>query len=207
MFSHLSVRSALGFVVFGLLVTALQPMHTHAAQVLPAAKAAVPTAFSQSKHEGDGRHTFQRAATIPSAGMQLGARVVQSSKRGNGRARAGRVVRIIPSVQAHFREEGRLLDSWGIRLIDGDTFAYGGQRIRIAGIDAPEVSEAGGFEAAQRLDLLLHEGQVTIVPKAIDKYGRTIADVYVDQRDVARILASEGYGKNRWVRRPTSYIY
>ena len=87
------------------------------------------------------------------------------------------------------------LDLWRIRLIDGDTFAYGTERIRIRGFDAPEKSESGGFEATQRLDLLLHEGSVTIVPEALDKYGRTVADVYVDDRNVAEVLRSEGYAK------------
>jgi endonuclease YncB( thermonuclease family) len=80
-------------------------------------------------------------------------------------------------------------------LIDGDTFAYGTERIRIQGIDAPELSESGGFEASQRLDLLLKEGPVRIVPQALDRYGRTVADVYVDDRNVAEVLRSEGYAK------------
>jgi hypothetical protein len=91
----------------------------------------------------------------------------------------------------------RLLDGWHIRLIDGDTFAYGTERIRLRGIDTPEVSESGGFEASQRLDLLLREGSVRIVPQALDKYGRTVADVYVNDRNVADILKGEGYAKFR----------
>jgi hypothetical protein len=87
------------------------------------------------------------------------------------------------------------LDSWKIRLIDGDTFAYGTERIRVQGIDAPELSESGGFEASQRLDLLLREGPVRIVPQALDRYGRTVAEVYVDDRNVAEVLRSEGYAK------------
>jgi endonuclease YncB( thermonuclease family) len=89
------------------------------------------------------------------------------------------------------------LDHWRIRLIDGDTFAYGAERIRIQGIDAPELSESGGFEASQRLDLLLREGPVRIVPQALDRYGRTVADVYVDDRNVAEVLRNEGYAKPR----------
>jgi endonuclease YncB( thermonuclease family) len=89
----------------------------------------------------------------------------------------------------------RLLDGWQIRLIDGDTFAYAGERIRIRGYNAPEVSEAGGFAASQRLDLLLREGPVTIIPEATDVYGRTVADVFVNQRNVADVMSSEGYAK------------
>jgi hypothetical protein len=102
--------------------------------------------------------------------------------------------RFFPASREPFQQE-RLLESWRIRPIDGDTFAYGSERIRIQGIDTPEVSEAGGFEATQRLDQLLHEGPVTIVPKAIDKYKRTVAEVYVNRRNVAELLLHEGFGK------------
>ena len=89
----------------------------------------------------------------------------------------------------------RLLDGWQIRLIDGDTFAYEGQRIRIRGYNAPEVSEAGGFAATQRLDLLLREGPVTVIPEAKDVYGRTVAEVFVNQKNVSEVMTTEGYAK------------
>lgn len=92
-------------------------------------------------------------------------------------------------------QQARLLDEWRIRLIDGDTFAYGAERIRIKGIDTPEVSESGGFEASQRLDLLLREGPVMVIPQALDVYGRIVADVYVNDQNVAEVLKGEGYAK------------
>ena len=94
-------------------------------------------------------------------------------------------------------QQARLLDEWRIRLIDGDTFAYGAERIRIRGIDTPEVSESGGFEASQRLDLLLREGPVMVIPQALDVYGRIVADVYVNDVNVAELLIEEGYAKRR----------
>lgn len=87
------------------------------------------------------------------------------------------------------------LDPWKIRVIDGDTFAYGADRIRLRAIDTPEKDQSGGFEATQRLDSLLHEGTVTMVTDVLDPYGRTLADVYVDGRNVAEVLRSEGYAK------------
>lgn len=93
--------------------------------------------------------------------------------------------------------EPRALEAWKIRLVDGDTFWYGGERIRIRGYDAPEPSESGGFEATQRLELLLQEGQVVIIPQAVDVYGRTVAQVYVDDRNVAEVMTAEGYAKKR----------
>ena len=94
-------------------------------------------------------------------------------------------------------QEARLLDEWRIRLVDGDTFADGADRIRIKGIDTPEVSESGGFEASQRLDLLLREGPVMVIPQALDVYGRIVADVYVNNQNVAEVMRSEGYAKSQ----------
>lgn len=91
----------------------------------------------------------------------------------------------------------QVLDGWQVRLIDGDTFAYGAERIRIRGIDTPEKAESGGFDASQRLDLLLREGPIVVVPEAVDKYGRVVADVYINGRNVAEVLRSEGHVKPR----------
>lgn len=133
--------------------------------------------------------------TVLGTAQEGGLRGQASWRRAALQAIYGRrlmLARLSPLTQDH---QSQTLDSWKIRLIDGDTFAYGTERIRIRGIDTPEKSESGGFEATQRLDLLLHEGPVTIVPEALDKYGRTVADVYVDGRNVAEVLKAEGYAK------------
>ena len=69
------------------------------------------------------------------------------------------------------------------------------ERIRLRGIDTPELNEPGGQAARQRLDQLLHEGSIRVVPRGQDIYGRTVADVFVDGRNVAEVLRQEGYGK------------
>lgn len=80
------------------------------------------------------------------------------------------------------------LDSSRIQVIDGDTFAYGAERIRIQGFNAAERSDPGGVAATQRLEVLLRHGQVTVVPKATDVYGRIVAQVFVDRHNVADLL-------------------
>ena len=92
-------------------------------------------------------------------------------------------------------QKPRLLQDGQIRLIDGDTFAVGAERFRIRGINAPETTEAGGFDATQRLDLLLHEGPVLVIPYGQDTYGRTLAEVYVNNRNVAEVMKEEGHNK------------
>jgi len=94
-------------------------------------------------------------------------------------------------------QKPRLLEGWQIRSIDGDTFAIGTERFRIRGINAPETTEAGGFSASQRLDLLLREGPVLVIPYGQDTYGRTLAEVYVNNRNVSEVMKEEGHDKPR----------
>ncbi|MEK7762930.1 MAG: thermonuclease family protein [Nitrospirota bacterium] len=82
-----------------------------------------------------------------------------------------------------------------IHTIDGDTLRMGSERIRLRGIDTPELTEPRGPEARQRLEQLLKEGPIRIVPHGQDVYGRTVADVFVDGRNVAEVLKQEGFAK------------
>lgn len=95
-------------------------------------------------------------------------------------------------------------------VIDGDTLqvtdpAGAEQRVRILGIDAPEIAhhdqagECGGQEAAERLRALLPEGttvQLHTDSRADDedRYGRLLRYVYLtDGTDVGATLITEGY--------------
>lgn len=90
-----------------------------------------------------------------------------------------------------------------IRVWDGDTFYAGDETVRLRDVDAPELGSPGAYAAARRLRELLRQGPVTIVPRAEDAYGRTVADVYVGGRNVAAVLAAEGFVTVRsWRRRP-----
>ena len=89
----------------------------------------------------------------------------------------------------------RILDSRHVHVLDGDTFRYGTERVRLRGIDTPELSEPGGSAAKLRLEELLRSGPVRIVPHGRDVYDRTVADVFVDERSVAERLRLEGYAK------------
>ena len=103
----------------------------------------------------------------------------------------------LSTLRALSRRNARLVSTQQIFAIDGDTLRIGSQRIRLAGIDTPELSEPGGQAARQRLEQLLQEGLIRIVPHGQDVYGRTVADVFVDGRNVAEVLAQEGYAKPR----------
>jgi endonuclease YncB( thermonuclease family) len=87
-----------------------------------------------------------------------------------------------------------------IHVHDGDTFYVRAQAFRLRGIDTPELGQPRSYEAKHRLIDLLRAGPVTIVRHGEDRYGRILADVFVDGRDVADVLRAEGFAKAR----PTS---
>lgn len=89
----------------------------------------------------------------------------------------------------------RLLSTLQVSAVDGDTIRAGPDRIRLRGIDTPELSEPEGQAAKQRLAELLRNGIVRIVPRGRDVYDRLIADVFVNGQNVAEILRSEGFAK------------
>jgi micrococcal nuclease len=88
-----------------------------------------------------------------------------------------------------------------LRVIDGDTLALGGERIRIIGLDAPErpgrcAREAMlGQRAAERLAALLADG-ARVERRGRDRRRRTLAIVRTaDGRDVAQVLIAEGLAR------------
>ncbi len=103
--------------------------------------------------------------------------------------------RLLPHYRLAEPARGHDLERRLVRAIDGDTLRYGDDRIRIRGYNAPERSEPGGLEATLRLQQLLHEGTIRIVPHGHDVYGRILADVFVDGQNVADVMMMEGFGQ------------
>lgn len=84
-----------------------------------------------------------------------------------------------------------------IRVIDGDTIEvlnYFNEplRIRLAGIDAPELAQPFGQLARLKTSELCAGKQVKISSSGKDKYGRTIAFVYIGQISVNKALLASG---------------
>ena len=96
---------------------------------------------------------------------------------------------------ARLGDTERTVDGRQIYVVDGDTFHYGTERIRLKGIDTPEMSEPGGPAAKLRLEELLHNGLVHLVPHGRDVYNRLVADVFVDGQNVAERLRMDGLAK------------
>ena len=75
--------------------------------------------------------------------------------------------------------------------LDGDTLQCGDERVRLKNVYAAERDEFGGDIARERLQRRLDQGDVRIVRRGTDKYGRTLAEVYaggrkITQRDIGR---------------------
>jgi endonuclease YncB( thermonuclease family) len=86
---------------------------------------------------------------------------------------------------------------------DGDTFRIGSERIRIIGMDTPEIGSRAGCAveqaAAERArDFLrgqLMSGNVEIIRDGNDVYGRTLAYVRIDGRDIADTMLENGLAR------------
>ncbi len=67
------------------------------------------------------------------------------------------------------------------RVIDGDTFElWGGQRVRVANVYAPELGARGGYAARRRLQSWIHRGSVVGLSNPVARsYGRTVRYVTV----------------------------
>jgi endonuclease YncB( thermonuclease family) len=92
-------------------------------------------------------------------------------------------------------------------VVDGDTFYIGGEKVRIAGIDAPETHPSRcdyeaqlGNEATEKLHALLNSGAVTMtsIDRDRDVYGRLLRDVQVNGTDVGEAMVSAGVARE-WV--------
>ena len=88
---------------------------------------------------------------------------------------------------------GPVLDGHDPFVIDGDTIVSDRVRIRLHGIDAPELSQTGGAEARTHLIRLIAGGAVRIEPTGKDKYGRVVARVYACSGDLGQLMVRDGY--------------
>jgi endonuclease YncB( thermonuclease family) len=92
-------------------------------------------------------------------------------------------------------ESGQQLEEWQVKpgsIYDGDTLSVvrGNEelKIRFCGIDAPEKKMPMGVESRDHLRSLVEigNGELLLIPVEKDRYGRTVAEVYVkDSRSTA----------------------
>ncbi|MGP1484894.1 MAG: thermonuclease family protein [Campylobacter sp.] len=66
-------------------------------------------------------------------------------------------------------------------------------KIRLYGIDAPELKQPYGREAKRHLSKLTAKKDIKIVKKGKDRYGRTLAVLYSGNKDINAKMVSDGY--------------
>lgn len=92
------------------------------------------------------------------------------------------------------RLSGRATD-----IHDGDTFRFGGTRIRLFGIDAPELDDPGGRAAREALALAIAGGRVSCTDTGARSYDRIVARcVNAKGYDLARIMVRSGWAVDWW---------
>ncbi len=72
------------------------------------------------------------------------------------------------------------------RALDGDTMQCGAERVRLYDVYAAEWNEPGGRAARRNLQRVLASGEVRLVRHGQDRYGRTLADAYVNGRKIVQ---------------------
>lgn len=88
-------------------------------------------------------------------------------------------------------------------VVDGDTFWYRGEKVRIADINTPEIGEPGcareaalGERATERLTELLNAGPFTLAPgdpeRDRDRHGRLLREVTRRGASLGATLEAEG---------------
>lgn len=84
-------------------------------------------------------------------------------------------------------------------MVDGDTLHVrpdtGGRprKVRMAGMDAPEICQRGGRSARDALARRVLHRRVSVVARATDDYGRELAQVSLDGEDLALWMVTQGH--------------
>lgn len=95
--------------------------------------------------------------------------------------------------------------------IDGDTLVCNHRKVRLTNVYSAELNEPSGHAAKRRLQALVSAGDVQIRAYGTDRYGRTLAEVYVNGRRIEQgdIGPRAGRGadwrgdRHHWVPRPS----
>jgi endonuclease YncB( thermonuclease family) len=83
-----------------------------------------------------------------------------------------------------------------VEVHDGDTFTLlNGDRVRLLGVDAPELGKCGADMAKQALSSLVLGKVVSITEERRDTYGRRMGLVYVGNTLVNEILLKDGLAR------------
>ena len=93
--------------------------------------------------------------------------------------------------------------SSSLKIIDGDTIILNSEKIRLYGIDTPEIKQtctdnyghtySCGVRAKLELEKIIDSRKVSCVKKTKDRYKRSISICYVDQNDINSLMVKRGW--------------
>lgn len=90
-------------------------------------------------------------------------------------------------------------ETWTVAVVhDGDTVtchdtAGRAHKIRLLGIDAPEMTQPHGREARSALERKVGHRRVAVESRGYDKHGRLLGRLWIDERDVDLEMVAEGH--------------
>jgi endonuclease YncB( thermonuclease family) len=100
--------------------------------------------------------------------------------------------------------------------VDGDTLEFGDRRVRLVGIDAPELAQTCkdasgktwtcGAEAQRQLKALVANGGVTCTSTEYDEYGRDLGRCMVGKRNINAVLVKTGWAVSYGDYRPEQKV-
>ena len=82
-------------------------------------------------------------------------------------------------------------------VIDGDTIVVKRQKIRLAGVNAPELDEAWGQKSKWEMVKILKDKVVRVVPNGETSFDRIVSTCYIDgDKDIGAELISRGLARD-----------
>ena len=102
-----------------------------------------------------------------------------------------------------FTQSRNIINSSKVRIIDGDSIVLDAKKIRLHGIDTPEIRQKCkdsnlknyncGIRAKQELENLIGNNTVTCETKDKDRYERLVSVCFVNGKDINSILVTNGW--------------
>ena len=93
--------------------------------------------------------------------------------------------------------------SSSLKIIDGDTIILNSEKIRLYGIDTPEIKQTCtdnyghtylcGVKAKLELEKIIGSRKVSCIKKTKDRYKRSISICYVDENDINSLMVRSGW--------------
>ncbi len=81
--------------------------------------------------------------------------------------------------------------------IDGDTLVCQKRKVRLINLHAAELDQPGGGLAKRRLQALIRSGEITLKAHGRDRYGRILAEAYVNGRRIEQVDIGPRAGRGR----------